>query len=238
MVAVLVAEEHQVAGKNWIHKFITPLEVESVSKAVALAEQTTAGEIVTVIVRRSSYVGHVQAFGTLLLLLIFLFLEGFEFIKYEFSLHFSNQLALIGPHLVLLVLVAIFWLAASSLKEVQWIQRILIPLKDQQEQVEKRALLEYYLNHVTQTEKKTGILIFISLMERKTVVLADESISEKLSPETWTGIVDIIVEGVKNKKTAEGLIHAIANCGKILAEHVPTYSGNQNELANHLIIKD
>jgi putative membrane protein len=223
---------------KWIYKFLSKSEIDSVSEIVALSEKTTSGEIVPLIVRRSSSIRHLPMLLTSLFLILFFILNGHETLIYEFKIHFFNSLSIIGPYISLILVTVIFYIISLKLSEFMCVQRFFISKVEQSENVHKRAFLEFYLNHVTQTEFKTGILIFISLMERQTVVLGDETISKKLPAETWQEIVDLIIKSVQHNKTAEGLKSAIEKCGQILSQHFPEQSKNPNELDNQLIIKD
>lgn len=223
---------------NWIYKFLSEQEINSVSETVKKAESKTSGEIVPVIVRRSSSVRHLPTLLTCLLLILFFLLNGFNFLDHEFKIYFSNIFAVIGPYVALSILTGVFYLISLKLTCSKCIQRLLISEEEMSTQVGERALLEFYLNHVTKTEFKTGILIFISLMERQTVVLGDEAISKKIPKETWQEIVGLIVNAVKENKTAEGLKTAITKCGEILSQHFPSQPKNPDELENHLVIKD
>ena len=223
---------------KWISKFLSEQEISSITDTVKNAESKTSGEIVPVIVRRSSSVGHIPVLLTSLLVVLFFLLNGFNFLDHEFKIYFSNSLAIIGPYLALTVLTALFYFISLKLSCCNCIQRFFITDEDMSSQVSERAMLEFYLNHVTKTEFKTGILIFISLMERQTIVMGDEAVSKKIPKETWQEIVNLIVQAIKENKTSEGLKSAIAKCGEILSQHFPSQPKNPDELENHLVIKE
>ena len=84
----------------------------------------------------------------------------------------------------------------------------------------------------------TGILLFIAMMERHVVVLADRTIAEKCAPDTWDGIVKSILEDFKAGKMSDGIVKAIGQCGEILSKHFPIKPGDTNELRNQLVIKE
>ena len=65
------------------------------------------------------------------------------------------------------------------------------------------------------------MLIFISLFERRVWVLADRGINRKVTPGRWDEIVSCIVQGIKQKRGAEAVCAAVANVGKLLADHFP-----------------
>ncbi len=223
---------------KWIYNFLSEQEIDSVAQTVKKAESKASGEIVPVIVRRSSSIGHLPILLTSLFLILFFLINGFNFIDHEFKIYFSNIFAVIGSYIALAVLTGLFYLVSLKFTCLKWVQRLLLSDQEMSVQVGERALLEFYLNHVTKTEFKTGILIFISLMERQTIVLGDEAISKKIPKEAWQEIVSIIIRSVKENKTAEGLKSAINKCGEILSQHFPSEAKNPDELDNHLVIKD
>lgn len=248
-----VAEGHPVAGDikldnqkqypRWILNFLNENEIHEVSHYVTEQEHRTSGEIVTVIARRSSNIGHVTRTLFLLFLLLAVLLNVRELISYEVNyllgdLGYSAKVYSTIGSLSFIALICGLYGIAEYLENFKCIQRIFVNMQDQKSQVLNRAMLEFYLNHVSHTEKKTGILIFVSLMERQTVVLADNAISTKLDSKVWEEIVSTITSSVKKKKTSEGLKSAIHKCGDILAMHFPAHTSNKNELSNHLIIKE
>jgi putative membrane protein len=219
------------AGKQWpkwAKNFITPDEAHRVSEAVAQVETKTRGEIVPIIVHSSSSVGHVSWSLTFVLLVSLLV---FEVPHFQFF-HQWNATWL------MFLIAGLCFGVARILSRFDWVQRLLVPQSDQVFQVEERALLEFYQAGVTGTQERTGILLFISLMERKAVVLADHAISERLPKETWEEICRGMIEGIRKGQTAESLIQAIHRSGELLAEHFPHRQENENELSNQLILKE
>ena len=101
---------------NWISKFLSEQEISSITDAVKNAESKTSGEIVPVIVRRSSSVGHIPVLLTSLLVVLFFLLNGFNFLDHEFKIYFSNFLAVLGPYIALTILTALFYFV--SLKKI------------------------------------------------------------------------------------------------------------------------
>jgi putative membrane protein len=66
------------------------------------------------------------------------------------------------------------------------------------------------------TRDRTGILLFISLLEHRIEVLGDTGINEKVDTDEWVDVVLHIREGIRQGKLAEGLVEAIGMCGKLL----------------------
>ncbi|MCB0421273.1 MAG: TPM domain-containing protein [Bdellovibrionales bacterium] len=210
---------------QWVEPYLSKEESEKISEIVKDIELHTSGEVVPVIIKSSSTVGHVP-----LILLPFTLLVGF-FILSEWHFNLESEW-------LMLINISTSIILTKILSPLSFIERLLTPKGDQQHQVELRAEKEFYDSQLSATQGQTGILIFISLMERQVVVLGDQAISQKLPSETWQSVVDIIVTGIKKKNLFLGLEGGLQACGKILREHFPIQDNDTNELQNHLVIKE
>ena len=91
---------------------------------------------------------------------------------------------------------------------------------------------------VFSTRDRTGILIFISLLEHRIEVLGDTGINNKVSSDEWIDVVGRIRDGIRSGKTAEGMIEAIDMCGRLLERSgVEIREDDTDELPNTLRIK-
>lgn len=231
-VAVALAGEVQVAAGNhvppWAGSFISEADFERVSAAVAKAEHTTTGEIVPMIVRRSSATGHVILLLTLFFLVSALTLGVDEL----------ESLDEVDSHWVILGMALSSFGVAWLLAKIPVLQRWLTLPGDLQAEVELRAELEFYRKGLHSTHGKTGVLLFVSLMERRAVVLADEAIAKKLPQNSWADICEMMIHGIKQGRPADGLTSAIQRSGELLAKEFPLKGENPNELSNQLILKE
>lgn len=211
-----------------ISKYLSDQEIQQISAAVQKAEEHTSGEIVPVIVKSSSAVGHVPLILTLILLLVTLFAE--------FPWMSSPALR---PWLFMWPVLGIFYyVIAHPIARSFWLQRILTSNVDEEMQVVRRAQLEFFLNGVKGTKESTGILIFISVMERRAVILADEGIAKKIGQEVWAAQVTKLTRELRHGQWSKAFLEAIEDCGKLLSTHFPTTSHNDNQLSNQLVIKE
>jgi len=213
---------------SWARSVLGNDGVERIESAIADAESRTSGEIVPLLVRRSSTVGHVPLVSfTLLLLCVFL------------SDLPAHLVGLGGPYLAWL---GACWLLAGGLalgvSRLDAVQRLLTPRIDQMQQVDLRAQIEFYELEMSQTQERTGILLLVSLMEHRAVVLADHSIAEKLDAKIWQELVDLMIQGVKRGDLAAGMTQAIQRCGELLSPHFPIADDDINELRDHLVVKE
>jgi putative membrane protein len=204
-------------------------ELKKIAEAVRQVELKTSGELVPMVVRKSSTVGHVP------ILLLFLFTTLF----FAFELHHLQQEWLDLPlWLWVPIDVILLVMPVRLLAPLPFVERWLTPRADQLEQVEQRAIIEFYNHRVHHTRHATGILVFVSLMERQAVVLGDDLISKKLNKEEWQRVIDQLLDGVRTKNLAEGFIEGLRLSGELLSQHFPATSDDTNQLKNQLIIKE
>ena len=123
------------------------------------------------------------------------------------------------------------------LSTVPAVQRFFIHANEREDEAHARAALEFFACGLNKTKRHTGVLIFLSLMERKCVVLVDEGIAAKLPQTAWQGLVDKVILGIRSGRPASGLVEAIGEAGTILTEHFPVREKHENQLSNQLIIK-
>ena len=189
----------------------------AVEEAVRLAEERTSGEIVPMIVDRSDYYPGVRAAGAAAL--------AFGAGAVVLSLDLTHALWL--PPIQL----GVFGLGAWALG---WrrLLRHLVPPRIRAERVDRAARLAFLEHGVVETRDRTGILIYVSLLEHRVEVLADRGIAAHVPDGTWDGVVGTILEGIRARRAEQGLIDAVRRCGDILAERFPPRPDDEDELSN------
>ncbi|MEW6364801.1 MAG: hypothetical protein AB1714_09200 [Acidobacteriota bacterium] len=199
-------------------------ETKRVNDAIASAEEKTSGEIIPVVVPQSSDYREVAYLGGL----------AGALVTYFVAIYLTR---VDSPSRVLLTLAA-GYIAGLLASRIPAIKRLLIGRQFSEDEVWRRAALEFHLNRAHRTSAHTGIIILLSLLERTVVVYGDQPIAEKVRQEEWDGARDAIVDGIRGGQAAEGLAAGIARCGEILAMHFPIQRGDQNELPNRLVLRD
>lgn len=97
--------------------------------------------------------------------------------------------------------------------------------------VRRAAEAAFTRERVFETRERTGILVFVSLLERQVVVLPDAGIASKAPESAWTGVVDEIVLGMKAGRPTEALVAAVRSCGDTLrAAGFGSRPDDENEL--------
>ena len=103
----------------------------------------------------------------------------------------------------------------------------------------QRAMEAFLAEEIFKTRDRTGILLFLSLLEHKVIVLGDSGINAKVKKEEWDHVVKTIVEGIRTNKTADGIVGAVRECGELLKRQgVIIKADDTNELSNRMRTSD
>jgi putative membrane protein len=208
----------------------TEEERERIRRAVEQAERATKGEIVPMIVPASAlYREAGYRMGLMLALLALALLLTIEIYWLPWGWHAGNAGGL------LLAVVAAYGLG-------QWLGRLPIVIRfvtsreRMAHKVALRAEQAFYKHGLHNTKGRTGILILVSLLERRVHVLADKGLNDRVPAGTWDGLVKGIIDGIRTGQATDAICAAIATCGTLLAQVSPVGSGdNPNELPDRLI---
>jgi len=183
-----------------------------IREAVAQAEKRTSGEIVPYIVPQSSgydvAIWRGAALGVILaLFVVMLLLQVYQ--GWSLSWLYSSW------SLAVLVLAA-GTLGAFTTAFVAPLKRLLSGNALLDREVHRRAMMAFVEEEIFSTRERTGILLFISLLEHRIEVVGDTGINQKVTPDEWTDVVVRVREGIKAGKLADGLVAAIEMCGELL----------------------
>lgn len=202
-------------------------QLQHLEQVIAELERRTAGEIRLMIVSRSS--GYRRVFPTVAAVLLVLvwatiWLERHHLIWWA------------GVWLVPVVSVLAV-LSALALARIPAVIRMVVGNRQLRASALLRAELEFYREGLANTRDRTGILLFLSLLEHQAVVLADRGIASQLEAKIWNEVVQTMLDGPRTGQWSENLEKALRQCGELLATHFPIQAGDHNELSNLVIVK-
>jgi putative membrane protein len=212
---------------TWDETF-TEADLEAVRAAVGEAEAGTSGEIVPYVVDDSDpYPGALwkgAAFGALML-------PFAAWAVHRWGGFWGTQL------LFWMVLPAAAGCAFGYLAAL-WspaLRRLLAGSDLLDLRTQRRAAVAFLEEEVWRTRDRTGILVFVSLLERRVVILADSGIHAKVEPGRWQAISHDVAAGLAAGRAGEALIRGIRECGALLAEKgVERRTDDANELPDGL----
>ncbi len=219
-IARAVANRHRYRALDLLGQ----AEQERVHQAIREVEARTVGEILPVVLERSDphpatawrAACATLLVGSTLLVRILPWGDPLWLMACQFALAAAGfALARKLPHLARMF---VFETRASSVAEEQ-------------------ALQEFYREGLHKTEAATGVLLFVSLFERRVIVLADEGIAARVPSDTWSKVDDAILDGVAGGNLADGLVNGLHRCGDVLAEHFPWTDGDRNEVPDRLVVR-
>ncbi len=225
--------------KSLIKKLkLTEDDFETIKKTVADAETKTTGEIAVAVAPESAHYSFwellaADCFAAIVLLVMLPFADKIRGI-YRL-LYWQNEPSWILP---LFFIVSCFAavVIAFYLVNIPFLDRLVIPKSVRITSVTQRAFRYFTESGVYDTAEHSGILIFVSYMERQVRIVADSGISKHISQDLWNLIADELAENLRKGETTTAFTNAIAKCGELLAEKFPAHQENPNEYPDGLVI--
>jgi putative membrane protein len=199
-------------------------DIEALHEALRAAESKTVGEIVPVVVERSDEHGDARWLAALVLLLV-----GTAVLE--------PHLPWREPALLLLLQLALGSIGWGLARALPGYARLFVREARASAVAEEQAIQEFHRLDLHATEGATGVLLFVSLFERRATVLADRGIAEKVAPEVWQAVDTALLAGIARGSLRDGLVDGIARAGAVLAEQFPCRPGDRNELPDRVIVR-
>lgn len=215
-------------------------EHDLVTAAVAEAEARSDGEIVTIVAEKSDAyhdVGLHYAVLAMLLVPVAWGLSPQSLIDWGLGLVFGWNHELGRGALMTLLFVKLAGAFLVFRYALAWmpLRMALTPRATKARRVRRRALEYFSAAADKRTIGRTGVLLYLSLLERRAEIVADEAINSKVQPEVWGEAMAALIADVKVGRPGEGMAKAVRMIGGLLAEHFPKSSSDTNELPDRLI---
>jgi putative membrane protein len=204
-----------------MRRFVSEDAKQALTAAIRSIETRSSAEVVIAIRHHSgSYlhadllVGIAAVFATLA------FVLGSRF-------EFSTLSIFVDP----LLMGALCTLGAT---QAPMLRRWLTPARRRRQQVKIAAQSTFYEKGVRMTQGRTGILVYVSLLEQAVEVVLDGGVRQAVAMEPWDQAVARIERELR--KTGDGVAVAktIAALGEILATYLPRAGGDVNELPDEV----
>jgi putative membrane protein len=201
--------------------FFTETEKQLIATTITGVERKTSGEVAVMVVAASDAYPEASLLAGLTIGgLVALFIT---------DLFLADSL---GYFLPLLICGVIGF--GSLARILSTLLRMFIPGGRLETRVAERALRAFYEKKLHHTRDNTGVLFFISLLERKVWILADTGIYQKITQENLMSHANHIAIGIKQQQACNILCQEIEAVGLILARHFPVKPDDINELSNEV----
>jgi putative membrane protein len=211
-----------------------------VTAAVTAAERLSDGEIVPIVAARSDAYHDVALHYAVLLML---FVPAFWAFAPGRLVDWAATLVLgwnaeLSRELVMLymfVKLASVFLFVRVILAYKPLRLALTPGFTKTRRVHRRAVELFRTGCEMKTRGRTGVLLYLSLAERRAEIVADKAIADQVTPDVWGEAMAALVEEVKAGRPGEGMARAIEKIGAVLAPILPPTIDNPNELPDRLI---
>jgi putative membrane protein len=205
-----------------VSKLFPESEKNRLRQLIQQIEAKTQGEIVPVVVARSdAYVGatwrvavSLMFFGALMVTWMFPDLHSLAVLGISFG----------------------FLMVGMGLGRISWVERMALHPDEMAEEAHQRALQMFFQLNIHGTPHRSGVLIFVSLMEHYVEIVADTGIHQRVGESFWTPIVNSLSSQIRAGQLAAGLGQAIESVGKQFTPHFSSDAPTPKTLKNDLIL--
>ncbi|MBL6664354.1 MAG: TPM domain-containing protein [Rickettsiales bacterium] len=214
-------------------EILTPQQIKNVEEAIKKAESKTRAEIVPVISNQSGSYQYSQFIFSFIFSLVIFSISwlNFQSVKVDDWGKLSVSMNLF--YIILIILFS-FIIGAILAKKFRVLSLLFLNKDDMAFEIDRAAKQCFYDFSIGNTKGATGVLIYISLLERTVMVKGDIKISQKLTQNDWDNICNLITNGIKENKADQGIISGIEAMTVFLAEHFPRQNDDSNELENKI----
>ncbi len=218
---------------------LTEADHDKVSTAIAAAEAMSDGEIIAITADQSDAYHDVGLHYAVLVL--FLVLGFFAVWPHQLELWWTRLMGWTDePSLRQLLTLLLFFallkfLAVLFILKWRPLRMLLTPGSTKTRRVRRRAVMLFKTGAERRTIGRTGILIYLSMAERRAEIVGDDAITAVTTPETWGEAMTALIQDVKAGRPGDGIVAAVGLIGTVLAEHFPKSSEDTNEIPDKLI---
>lgn len=219
---------------------LTGTDREKVSAAISAAEANSSGEIVAVATPISDPYHDVALHWALIPLFAVLAWAAWRptALIWWYNLLFGGwQPDPTMSELLTLLMVFAALKFTIALLILKWmpLRLALTPHATKHRRVRRRAVSIFRAAAEGRTSGRTGVLIYLSLAERRAEIIADEAILKVTDEHTWGEAMTALITDVRHGRPADGIVAAIERVGAVLAEHFPRSGDDINEIPDTLI---
>ena len=219
---------------------LSPEDHALVTAAVAKAERESDGEVVTIVAARSDAYHDVALHYALLAMLLVpgllaLVPQGWIDWAAGLALGWNAEFSRGALMLTFFVLLALVFLIVRLALISMNLRMALTPGRTKTRRVHRRAIELFRTGCELKTRGRTGVLIYLSLLEHRAEIVADKAIADQVEAEVWGEAMAALVDEVKAGRPGHGMAQAVDKVGEVLKRILPPTFDNPNELPDRLV---
>ncbi len=204
------------------HTFFSKEERERIKETTADVESRTIGEVAVMVVDSSDHYKEAEVTGGAVL-------AGVAALIPTVAYFHASVWSFIPIGFLL------FFPARMLFARVLFLKTALVGRRRMEHAVRLRAMRAFYERGLHRTRENTGVLFFLSLLERRVWVLADSGIHSKIKQETLDRFAKMVSTGIREGRACDALCEAMREAGDLLAKYFPSTPDDTNELPNEII---
>jgi putative membrane protein len=200
---------------------LEPEAKRRVGAVVTEIEEKTSAEIVVTLRLRSGDYRHVDGRVGVTALAVALLI--FLFHPEPFDTRFFPLVAL-----------AVYLGGATFCRFFEPLRRLLTPPAEREASVLQAARAAFYENGVAGTKKRVGVLVFVSVFERRVELVPDIGFPQAATGEPFQRATKRLTQAIASGLSVEDFERALRELGKVLAEVLPRQTDDENELPDEV----
>lgn len=203
-------------------RFLNDEVKQAFTDSIVAVEARTSAEVVVAVRARSATYRHVE----LITGAVFTF-ATLAFMLYTPKHEFGLLSLLVDPFLAGIA-------AGLVATQIDPLRRLLTLKRVRTETVRIAAQSTFYENGVRLTSDRTGLLVFMSLLERHVEVVADSGVKEAVDADEWRRACAAIDDALWGENDGLAVAEAIKGLGDVLEPALPRSQFDVNELADEV----
>lgn len=216
------------------HQLFGLQERKRIAEAVVAAEARTSAEIVPVVASQSGRYDRAEdTFG--LLIGLALFVSVWLVFQGPREVDWGQGLWIEWWH-ALIIIPGGFALGVGLASRIGWLAMLFTPRAEAAAEVLRAAGGVFFDQRIHHTRGSSGLMIYVSLLEHRAVVLADEAVTGKLGQPALDEICNNLTAALRKKPIPDALAEAIEQAGERLGAVLPRQADDKNELADVLVL--
>lgn len=213
--------------------FLGPEGARAVEDAVRRAEAASNLEVACVVATESGRYDRAEGLWGLAFGLVGMGLAELAWLARPAAGAWSEP---ISPWVLALGVVVGFLVGNVFASYVHPVRRLMVGAGEMDDEVDRAAAAAFTRCRVGTTASRTGLLVYVSLFERRVVVLLDEAVRKAAGADLASRLCDQAVQGLGAGRTHEVLVELIDAAAEQLKDKLPPREDDVDELANRVVV--
>ena len=219
-------------------RFFSESQRQAIEQAVASVETKTSAEIVPVLATASGRYDRAEDIAGLWVAALFFSVTWLLFRNAPADADWGIAWGRYELPALLAAMLVGFMAGAATATRVAWLRRLFTPRAQMRAEVNLRARQVFVDWRVHRTATGAGLLVYISLYERMTVILADGAGLDALGQERIERLCAELTPVLQSADPGAGFCRFLTQLGDELAPKLPRAESDTNELPTRLGLVD